>query len=337
MNKRFYNKIIFCLIIIILVSISSFSFIYISLDKKEDTELNVYVPSTKTIMIYMVGSNLESEYGAATSDLDEISSSLPNLNDINVVVYLGGSSYYYNNYVDADENAILNLTKDGFEDDNTFNAKNMGESETLTYFINYTTKNYKTDDYALILWDHGGGPLIGYGLDEISNDILTLNEIDEALSNTMFNNDKLDFIGFDACLMASFEVANTLEKYANYLIASEETIPGDGWNYQFLEGLSSSDDYITIGKKIIDSYFEYYESKTNLYDLTMSLFDLSKLESLNESLNYLFNDLSDNLTTNTFSQYARIRTNTKAFGGYSASTEYDLIDLYNFKQTIKFS
>ena len=42
---------------------------------------------------------------------------------------------------------------------------------------------------------------------------------------------KFDFIGFDACLMATVETALTMSEYADYLIASEETGPGVGWYY----------------------------------------------------------------------------------------------------------
>lgn len=336
MNKLDYNKIIIGLVVAIVVAIGGITFIYFSTDenknnleddKKEEILLE---SSTKTIMLYMVGSDLESNFGAASSDLEEISSSLPNLDDINVVIYLGGSESYYNSYVREDENVILELTEEGLVPVEEIPAKNMGSSETLSYFINYVTDSYNTDEYSLILWDHGGGPLIGYGLDETTGDILTLKEIEESLNDTEFNEDnKLGFIGFDACLMGSFEVANLLDSYTNYLIASEETIPGNGWNYSFLTDLSKDDNNVEIGKKVIDTYFDYYESRTNMYDLTLSLLDLSKIDDLNNSLNNFFEYLNSDLSVNTFAGYAKTRVKAKTFGGYSSSAQYDLVDLSN--------
>ena len=336
MNKLDYNKIIIGLVVAIVVAIGGITFIYFSTDenknnleddKKEEILLE---SSTKTIMLYMVGSDLESNFGAASSDLEEISSSLPNLDDINVVIYLGGSESYYNSYVGEDENVILELTEEGLVSVEEIPAKNMGSSETLSYFINYVTDSYNTDEYSLILWDHGGGPLIGYGLDETTGDILTLKEIEESLNDTEFNEDnKLGFIGFDACLMGSFEVANLLDSYTNYLIASEETIPGNGWNYSFLTDLSKDDNNVEIGKKVIDTYFDYYESRTNMYDLTLSLLDLSKIDDLNNSLNNFFGYLNSDLSVNTFAGYAKTRVKAKTFGGYSSSAQYDLVDLSN--------
>ena len=330
MIKNNYNKLIFSLIIVILITILVIVLVYFSIEKKEEPIQNT---STKTIMIYMVGSNLESDFASASSDLEEISTNIPNLNDVNVVVYLGGSKLYHNSYLDSDENVILKLTDHGFETIIDFPAKNMGTSDTLSYFINYISDLYKTDEYSLILWDHGGGPLIGYGLDETTNDILTLSEIKNALDNTKFNGDnKLGFIGFDACLMASFEVANLFAPYSNYLIASEEVIPGDGWDYAFLKDISKSDDTVIIGEKIINNYFNYYENITNMYDLTLSLFDLSKIENLNSSLNSLFNYLNKNLSTETFANFVKTRVKSKTFGDYSSSTKYDLVDLYDLVQ-----
>lgn len=38
--------------------------------------------------------------------------------------------------------------------------------------------------------------------------------------------DRFEFIGFDACLMSTLEVANQMVPYARYLYASEEYEPG---------------------------------------------------------------------------------------------------------------
>ena len=52
---------------------------------------------------------------------------------------------------------------------------------------------------------------------------MNLAEIDEALTD---GGVKFDFVGFDACLMATAENALMLTKHADYMIASEETEPG---------------------------------------------------------------------------------------------------------------
>ena len=45
---------------------------------------------------------------------------------------------------------------------------------------------------------------------------------------------RLEFVGFDACLMGTVETAYAIKNNVDYLIASEEIEPGTGWNYKKL-------------------------------------------------------------------------------------------------------
>ena len=119
------------------------------------------------------------------------------------------------------------LTDTGFVPVDTYPAENMGDPLTLSSFLNYGFDFFPADSYSLILWDHGGGPVLGYGVDENFRDLLTLDELSEALEDSVgAHMTKLEWIGFDACLMSSLEVASVLAPYANYMIASQETEPG---------------------------------------------------------------------------------------------------------------
>ena len=44
--------------------------------------------------------------------------------------------------------------------------------------------------------------------------------------------DKIDIIGFDACLMGMMEVAYQLKEHAEIVVGSEELEPGKGWDYE---------------------------------------------------------------------------------------------------------
>ena len=66
MNNKTLNIIIITLITTIIVVISGFTIFYFILIPKENTS---GVGDTKTIMIYMVGSDLESENAIATAEL----------------------------------------------------------------------------------------------------------------------------------------------------------------------------------------------------------------------------------------------------------------------------
>ena len=86
------------------------------------------------------------------------------------------------------------------------------------------------------------------------NDKITIDEIKTAVDSF---GTKLEFIGFDACLMANVETAYALKDGASFLIASEETEPGTGWDYiKILNNLSKDSSQIgsTTGKVIVDSF-----------------------------------------------------------------------------------
>ncbi|MGN0631024.1 MAG: clostripain-related cysteine peptidase [Ruminococcus sp.] len=288
---------------------------------------------SQTIMVYMVGSDLESRYGAATADLAEMEKALPDSGENNIVVCAGGASAWQNSVISEDEQTLLHLENGAFKVVDTLDARNMGEAENLSSFIAQCMEHYDTDMYSLILWDHGAGPVLGYGVDENYNDILSLSEMQAALENSVGKTGKkLEWIGFDACLMSSLEICDAFEPYANYLISSQETEPGWGWNYEFLSSLSEPDmDGAHLGKEIIDTYMEYgemiFEAKPSSYsDLTLSCLNLSEYGHVEETFNEFFAEAHEALSTETFPQTVRDRNKVKEFGSFSASFNYSLAD-----------
>ena len=293
---------------------------------------------TRTIMIYLVGSDLESQSGAATLDIEEMLAANINFNDVNVVIYAGGSEHWYNEFKN---NNIYELSSgsEGFKLVETGSAKNMGEASTLTDFMKYVYSNYKTDLYSLILWDHGAGPIGGFGVDEVyDSDMLTLAELDKALSDSPFSKEnKLEIIGFDACLMATIEVAAVFDEYADFLVASQDIEPGLGWDYTFLKKINKGIDSVEFGKSIVDEYHRFYEkySFSNELQLTMSLTNLSKLVDVEEKIDILFKEVSIALSDGKYSAIVKDMTKSKCFQCYTFNQSYDLIDLYGTASELK--
>ncbi len=151
---------------------------------------------------------------------------------------------------------------------------NMGEASTLVDFVSWAASTYPADNYMLVMSDHGMGwpggwsdpapsqrdnssnaPLTG----ALKDDILYLNEIEDALSQIQSNTsiDKFELIGMDACLMSQMEVFSALAPYTKYAVASEETEPGLGWAYSaFLSLMVYNPDLSTeeLAANIVDSY-----------------------------------------------------------------------------------
>ena len=295
----------------------------------------------RTIMVYMVGSNLESSYGAGSSDLTEMINAELNLEDSNLVVYTGGSKVWYSEDLTSDNNTILELTADGLNPVLQDDAKNMGEAATLTYFLDYAYKNYKSDKYSLVLWDHGGGPIYGFGNDELNNfDSLSLVELSQALKDSPFNKkNKLEMVGFDACLMASAEVAHIFSDYADYMVASQEVEPGAGWDYSFLGIINGETTSEAIGQEIVDDYYNFYAKSSNGNmvgkNITLSFLDLTALKNLEESLNTLFTGLEVELINSGYEPMAKIRAKSSTFGITSTARQLDLVDIYNVAKVLE--
>lgn len=286
---------------------------------------------TTTVLIYMTGSDLESGSAAATKDMQEIAESGVDLTTTNVILYTGGSVKWHSDVPD-DANAMFRLTANGFQKVATFPQQSMGAPENLTRFLNEAYKRFPADRFDLILWDHGNGPVIGYCLDkQYENDTLTLSEMRDALEQSPFSHDnRLGFLGFDACLMASAELVCMLGDYAQYLIASQETEPNFGWNYAFLKDCGKV-PLRTLACSAVDAYVayceEYYADKPFFHsDVTMSVIDLSYAQELKEVIGALFRTAAPDVTSR-FTKIAASRVGMRAFGRTTTGSEYDLVDL----------
>ena len=230
---------------------------------------------TVTVMIYMNGSDLESNYGSATSDLKEMLNATLSEN-MNVIIQTGGTRKWHSEGISnkRSQRFMIRDHKLVLLDD-SLPQLDITAPATLSDFITFCSTNYPADRNILIMWDHGGGPVYGFGVDENNNDpyaALTLDEIQAALATA---NVKFEMIGFDACLMGTLETACALYNYSDYLIASEDFESGDGWEYQnwlSLLGYNSSTPIADVGKVAVDDFIA--ESRSADSEGILALIDL---------------------------------------------------------------
>ncbi len=281
-----------------------------------------------TIMVYMCGTDLETKSGMATYDLQEMMKAAISDN-INIIVETGGTSKWQNNFVDSRTNQRFKVTSEGLKlIEKDLGKKSMVDSSTLSDFIKYCKSNYPADRYSLIMWDHGGGSLSGYGYDQhFPKDGMKLDEIAVALKN---GGCTFDFIGFDACLMATLETAMVLEPYADYMIASEEVEPGIGWYYTgWITALSDNPSIPTIelGKKLIDDYVKEVRAKTPKSQATLSLIDLAELKgTIPSSFEAFAKSTSKLIDSDDYKVVSDARSDAKEFAKSSKINQIDLID-----------
>ena len=282
-----------------------------------------------TIMVYMCGTDLESRAAMGTSDLQEMLAA--DLGDnVNLLVYTGGCSQWKNNVVSNTKNQIYQLKNGKMQLMEEYKAVSMTDPNTLTTFIKWCAKNYPANRNQLIFWDHGSGSINGYGYDEKfkTSGSMDLSEINQALKKSGVT---FDFVGFDACLMATLETALMLTDYADYMIASEETEPGVGWYYtDWLTALGedTSMPTVEVGKMIVDDFVETCAVKCRGQKTTLSVVDLAELEkTVPADFKEFAKSASELIENDEYKTVSDARYNTREFAQASAIDQVDLVHL----------
>ena len=289
---------------------------------------------TVTIMVYMCGTDLESRSGMATKDLLEMTRATIS-DKVNLIVFTGGCTKWNNNVINNRCNQIYQVVSGNLKSLKP-NAGNgaMTDPKTLTDFITYCARNFEADRYDLILWDHGGGSVSGFGYDQkySPNTAMTLAQIKQALEN---GGVKFDFVGFDACLMGTLENGLMLSSHADYLIASEETEPGTGWYYTlWLNKLSANTSIPTVelGKMIVDDFVTACAQGAQGQSATLSVVDLAELSCTVPPVFKAFSEsISGMIADEEYGRISTARSNTREF---ARSTAIDQIDLVHFASNI---
>ena len=283
-----------------------------------------------TLMVYLCGTDLESRSQMATKDLQE----MLNANiaeNVNLIVYTGGCKQWQNKVLDSEKNQIWQITNEGMVClEKNLGSVSMTDPDTLSSFIQWCAKKFPANRNALIFWDHGGGSVSGFGYDEKfqSSGSMSLAEIDEALTD---GGVQFDFVGFDACLMATAENALMLTRHADYMIASEETEPGIGWYYtNWLTMLSENTSVSTLelGKRIVDDFVETCAKSCKGQSTTLSVVDLAEVEATLPKALAAFSEDTYGLIKN--EEYARVsnaRSDAREFGASSRIDQVDLVHL----------
>ena len=165
---------------------------------------------------------------------------------------------------------------------------NSADPEVLARFIAEGIEANRAGHYALIISDHGAS-WPGIGPDEGSDyDVLDLAEITAGISSGLEQAgvDKLDLLGFDACLMANYEVASAVAPLADRLVASQELEPGHGWDYTSLQLLADDPEATVdeLGSEIIAGFAGQAADQGTSEQITLSMVDLTQMDAVDEAV-----------------------------------------------------
>ena len=281
-------------------------------DSKSDTKY--------TVMMYVCGSNLESQGGAATKDIKEVVTSSQASENINFVIETGGASSWQRTYsINANKLQRWHVDNKKLVKDSDESLAGMGDANTLKSFLTWGKTAYPADKYALILWNHGGAAS-GVCFDENDGDDgLIASEIAAAVKGADIN---LEWIGYDACIMNYIDNVSINSDYAKYMVASQELENGDGWDYTgWVPSLYENPDISTpaLLSKVCDSFVDFYTNDPEYQDYdndqTLSVIDLVKAKTFVDE----FKSYSGQLSSSNYSSMKSAYNNSAVlkFGNVS--------------------
>lgn len=300
----------------------------------------------QTILIYLCGSDLESNgqtsassaAGYASGDITEILKVSGQPDDVNVVIETGGAKCWKTthginkSYLERYHVENKSLVRDSQE-----TKANMGLTSTLQSFITWGVETYPADRVSLILWNHGGA-MRGVCYDEnYSSDSLTNSEVKTAVANTFTSlgrstSDKFEWIGYDACLMQVQDIAEFNSQYFNYMVASEESEAGAGWDYDnWIDDAYAKKTTPNILKAICDSFLAEQGSSS---DQTLSYLDLSYMSAYKSAWETMSSTINSMISSYGKSKFQTLMKTCQYYGTDSDSEGYSYFGILDAKDVV---
>ena len=133
---------------------------------------------------------------------------------------------------------------------------------------------------------------------------------------------RLDYLMFDACLMATVEVAWELRHVCDYLAVSPCEIPAAGFNYRTLTS-HLLEPAVPDLKSVCEDYFATYENDS-VYGATITMVDCRRLEPLASACRTLFDTYRTGIRTLTGKN---VQVYDRTMGDKTYYAFFDLKDL----------
>lgn len=213
-------------------------------------------PYRRTVLVYLAADNNLSSF--ALEDLAEMKEGMAQVSDgmLHLLVYIDTGSSPRLVELKKQNGQVVEDVVRTYDDRNS-----VGVDETREVFADvFSNPDFLAEGYGLIYWSHGDG-WIPYGQastrwvgqDKGDGDHrMNISELVTILQSVPH----LDFLMFDACFMASVEVAYELRSFTDYYVGSPTETPGPGAPYQVLVPMMVADQ---AAIRMSNSYFAFYE------------------------------------------------------------------------------
>ena len=263
-----------------------------------------------TLLVFMNGDNdLESAIWGDLNELEAAGSS----ENIHVIVQVDRHEGFWSGDGDWTEARRYYITHD--TDNNSVQSTfledlgevDMGDPEVLSDFLLWAHENYPAERMALSMWNHGDGwsvegetppPFISWDMTDNGWMSIAAGQFNEALDPIVAIRGPIEIVGFDACNMASWEVAHSLRGRAEYMVGSETTVGMDGFHYR--EILNAMHDAPKLSTAEVADRFAWSAGDFNA-EWTFSVTDIGQIDALSTAIDSLAGDvLNDPLMLSAF-------------------------------------
>jgi len=206
---------------------------------------------------------------------------------------------------------------------------NYGDGATFQWFITEVATLYPSDKLGITMWDHGYAWRY-ISDDSTSGDEITMDELQTAIEGAGVS---IDILSFDACNMAAVEVVYEVAQtgLVDLMVASEETIPENGFPYDLMWTQVAQDPTRTpaqVAVDMVDGWAAYYDPLSWATTVGLSAIDVGVIGSSIATLDTWVAEMHANLGA-----YARYYK-TALKDSYSAWATYKHVDMADLGDTL---
>lgn len=203
---------------------------------------------------------------------------------------------------------VVEITGDGVRVVEELGEVNSAHPQTLAWFLWYGLTNFRSERNAVVLWNHGVGPVKAIGVDESStgpdgqSQILDVLDLQQAFQSAyaVTGTERVDLVVFDACLNGYVELARAMSPFARYYLASEQLVQGAGQDYTAFAALNGATmDGRDLGLTVMQAFPDHHHPlDPAAQELTLSLIDLDAVPRLDSALGSFARAVEADLATN---------------------------------------
>ena len=218
-------------------------------------------------------------------------------------------------------------------------VKDSGDGELFAQFLAWSVKTYPARNYVLTFASHGAGWAGVISDDTDGANILTLPELEQALSIglELADVDRFQLLINDACLMSSIEYHDVMARYFELSIASPEIVVNPALDMTLFVDLLNENPQVALanlGEALIDKYIDedilLRPGRDNVY-LSSAMTNLTEFDRVTTAIENFAQIVIDNPQVHS-TAIGKARSNVYTYTAFLGQNE--LVDLGSLMQSV---